>query len=234
MLTLWSTSKSEKKYVTRAILFLFTFSLLTNISFQHASAATVGTGRCTSTVGSSSYVQQVTISGSSDCLLKFTQGSTTWTPPVGVTNVRYLVVAGGAGGDRGVGGYFWGHGGGGGQVLDSTVTVSSSQNYSVVVGAGGTPGMGTASWVNSTTVTPTTTGAGNGGASTFASVTAAGGLAASIISPTGGSSGRGFAGGTSAGNMTTSGCVSNLCGAGFADSKNVYAISIESRDHAVS
>ena len=149
------------------------------------------------------------------CIVTFKNPAITygWTVPTGVTSIRVLTVGGGAGGDRGVGGYFWGHGGGGGQVVDTTVTATAGQGISIGVGAAGTAGIGTASWQTTTTVTPTTTSAGNGGSSNFGSTVAAGGQAASVISPTGGTSGSGKAGGTSTGSMSL-GCSSTSCGAG--------------------
>jgi len=60
-------------------------------------------------------------------------GTSSWTPPTGVTSVEYLVVAGGGGG-----GSYAGGGGGGGGVLYNTLSVSGS--YSIVVGAGGSGG----------------------------------------------------------------------------------------------
>ena len=56
-------------------------------------------------------------------------GTTTWTPPSGVSSVEYLVVAGGGGGSSG-------GGGAGGIVTGSNFPVSG--NTGVTVGAGGT------------------------------------------------------------------------------------------------
>ena len=71
-----------------------------------------------------------------------TVGSTTWTAPVGVTSVEYLVVGGGGGGGNG---YDTGGGGGGsaGVVLSGTMSVTSSNSYNVVVGSGGNGGENT-------------------------------------------------------------------------------------------
>lgn len=90
----------------------------------------------------------------------------TFTPPSGVTEVEYLVVAGGAGGG-GLpgGGNFGGAGGGGaGGLLSSTgYTVTPLQGYNVVIGAGGASGVGN------------TSQGGNGGDSSFDTITATGG-----------------------------------------------------------
>ncbi len=64
-----------------------------------AAAGTVTNGSCSSSVGetlTASIVQSGT-----DCILTFTSGANSWTPPTGVTAARVLIVGGGAGGDRG-------------------------------------------------------------------------------------------------------------------------------------
>jgi hypothetical protein len=60
-------------------------------------------------------------------------GTRTWTTPVGVTSVEYLVIGGGGGGSNG-GNY--GGGGGAGQFLTGT-GFSVSGNISLKIGAGG-------------------------------------------------------------------------------------------------
>jgi hypothetical protein len=59
-----------------------------------------------------------------------------WTVPTGFGNGRALVVGAGAGGDRGIGSSFWGHGGGGGEVRELPLSASTS-TISVLVGQGG-------------------------------------------------------------------------------------------------
>jgi len=77
--------------------------------------------------------------------------STTWTVPVGVYKVDYLVVGGGGGGANVEGG-----GAGGGGFVEGSLTVSPGTTYPITVGAGGA--------INS-----------NGGNSVFSIVTAYGG-----------------------------------------------------------
>ena len=161
-----------------------------------AEAVPIGSGNCVQDVGSTAGVT-VTQSGN-DCIVIFTNTTpTTWKAPIGVSNVRYLVVGGGASGDRGMCGPHWGHGGGGGQVRDSTLVVSAGTNYTVAVGAGGQA---------SSETCPDRNG-NNGSQSQFATVTAAGGLAAIANSAVGGTSGSGLPGGdaTSAGSSPAGG-----------------------------
>jgi prepilin-type N-terminal cleavage/methylation domain-containing protein len=82
-------------------------------------------------------------------------GTRTWTTPVGVSSVEYLVIGGGGGGGNGTATSYRGGGGGGGGFLTGTMSVSGNQT--LTVGAGGTAGGGT------------------GGNSVFGSVTASGG-----------------------------------------------------------
>jgi len=62
-------------------------------------------------------------------------GTTTWTPPAGVTSVEYLVV--GAGGGGGSAAVAIGGGGGAGEVQMGTLTALSGSAKTVTVGAGG-------------------------------------------------------------------------------------------------
>lgn len=62
-----------------------------------------------------------------------TIGTTTWTCPEGVTNIRLLVVGGGGGAGADVGG----GGGGGGVIYSSSYVVTPANVYGVVVGFGG-------------------------------------------------------------------------------------------------
>ena len=164
-------------------------------------AAAIGSGICVQDVGSTSGVT-VTQSGN-DCIVVFTSTtSTTWKAPAGVSTVRYLVVGAGASGDRGVCGVHWGHGGGGGQVKDSTLVVSAGTNYTVAVGTGGQGSE--AAICPSDAPTVATTGF-SGTLSQFGSITAAGGVRAVTKSTVGGASGAGFAGGTGTGTYPAGG-----------------------------
>ena len=68
-----------------------------------------------------------------------TVGSTTWTTPIGVTSVEYLVVAGGGGGGNGYDNA-GGGGGAGGMLLTGTINVTPGQSYTITVGDGGIGG----------------------------------------------------------------------------------------------
>ena len=136
-------------------------SALTVTTATTAKAATVGSGVCEQTVGSNVGVS--VIQDGNDCVVTFTDGSTTWTPPTGVTAVRALVVGGGGGGGAWVGG-----GGGAGGFRDvSSVSVTPGTPVSLSVGAGGTPAS-----VDSGSYSQFGT---NGGNSIFGSITATGG-----------------------------------------------------------
>jgi hypothetical protein len=65
--------------------------------------------------------------------------TTTWTAPIGVTTVEYLVVAGGGGAGNGFDNA-GGGGGAGGMVLTGTINVTSGQSYTITVGDGGIGG----------------------------------------------------------------------------------------------
>ncbi len=68
-------------------------------------------------------------------------GSVTFTPPTGVTQVDYLVVGGGGGGGSSTFFSTAGSGGGGaGGVVEGTLNVNDSTNYTITVGAGGAAG----------------------------------------------------------------------------------------------
>ena len=116
-----------------ALALVVSTSSVAGISSANAAAGTITSGGCSAAVGE---VLTATISQvGSDCVIKFTSGSNSWTVPAGVTSVRYLVVAGGGAG--GAAGYADGSGGGGaGGVLAGTFSVGAS-SYSVSVGAGG-------------------------------------------------------------------------------------------------
>jgi len=99
----------------------------------NAAAGTITSGACSAAVGE---VLTATISQvGSDCVIRFTSGSNSWTLPAGVTSVRYLVVAGGGAGGA-AGGVDGSGGGGAGGVLAGTFTPGAS-SYSITVGNGG-------------------------------------------------------------------------------------------------
>jgi hypothetical protein len=148
---------------------VFAVAVSTTVGFASTSvsAATVGTGACTATVGSSTGVTMNVVTG--ECVLRFANvGTTTWTVPSGVTTVRVLVVGAGGGGSTDLGG-----GGGGGQVVDSSTTAVSGE-VTISVGARGTAGSGR--------VGDLTSGGRTGSSSSFVSsggtVTAKGGSGA--------------------------------------------------------
>lgn len=83
---------------------------------------------CVESVSGAYTINKYTLSGA-------VTGTSAWTPPAGVTQVKYLVVAGGGGGVdatayQGIGG------GGGGAFLNSSMGVVNT-SYQVIVGTGG-------------------------------------------------------------------------------------------------
>jgi uncharacterized repeat protein (TIGR02543 family) len=162
------------------------FTAITAVSPQPAYAATIAAsdGSCVQDVGSTTGVTVTRIGN--DCIIVFTSlTSTTWKAPSGITLVRYLVVGGGASGDRGNCGTYWGRGGGGGEVRDSTLSVTGGTNYTVVVGKGG----------DASAVGCPNVGGNNGVASQFGSITSSPGLGGQANTGRGGSSGSGQIGG---------------------------------------
>jgi hypothetical protein len=112
-----------------------------------------------------------------------TVGASTFTPPLAVTSVDYLVVGGGGGG-----GARYGGGGGGGGVVSGTLAVTGGQAVALTVGGGGAGGVQRASGV--------TQGPGtNGSNSSLGAVNGSGG----------GGGGAGNAGGNTAGRAGASG-----------------------------
>jgi roadblock/LC7 domain-containing protein len=109
--------------------------------------------------------------GVTGVLLKYnTAGTSTFTPPTGVTNVRILVVGGGQGGAQAC---MSNNGGDGGEVIEiANQSVTPGTSYTITVGAGGAKNYGI------------------GGNSTFASITARGGHVGNPYS-----SGTGYASG---------------------------------------
>ena len=114
-----------------------------------------------------------------------TVGSTTWTAPIGVTSVEYIVVGGGGGGGGGydTGG---GGGGGGGMVLSGTTAVTSGTVYTVIVGAAGDASTNNYPSLNETA-------GGGGGSSSFDTIISLGGEGGKGSRTQTGSSGMGGA-----------------------------------------
>lgn len=110
----------------------------------------------------SNYNSTVSVVGG---LVLFTSvGTTSWTAPVGVTEVEYLVVAGAGGGGNGYDNA-GGAAGGAGMVLTGSLSVTPGESYTVTVGDGGNGGADTR-----------TNNAGSSGEnSVFATITALGG-----------------------------------------------------------
>lgn len=81
-------------------------------------AAGDSAGLCTQSVSDTTGVTVTKVG--SECVVQFTSARTlTWTPAYAIT-ARYLVVGAGASSTRGYCGYYWGQGGGGGEVLTGT------------------------------------------------------------------------------------------------------------------
>lgn len=147
--------------------------------------------------------------------------SGTWSAPAGVTSVTITAWGGGGGGMSGTAASGKGAGGGG-AYSSGTVTVTPSNNYTVTVGTGGSPGSGGGdSWFSTTgtvlakggaTGTATTGGAGGALASGVGTVKHSGGAG-------GNQSGNGKGGGGGGGSATASadgggGTASNNGGSG--------------------
>ena len=170
-------------------------------------SGTHGTATVTDTLSSG---ESVTLG---DGTLGWNDSQYTWTPDH-TGDVEYLVLGGGASGTRGVSGYYWGAGGGAGAVEEGSLSLTAATGYNAIVGSGGgTTGVnytetGT-SMYDSSSRTGFRTGF-NGFDSSFASVTANGGLTSiAWLTPIinnihaaayGGTSGNGNAGGN-LGNM---------------------------------
>jgi hypothetical protein len=131
-------------------------------------------------------------------------GTTSWTVPIGVTSVEYLVVGGGGGSGGGfdTGG---GGGGGGGMVLSGTFSVTPGTTYNVTVGDGGAGGISIRS-----PVSETNGAAGNN--SLFGSIIALGGG--------GGYASRQQSGGSSSGGISVSGLNPSTGGSGGGSSSD--------------
>ena len=168
------------------------------VQVQKASAASVGSGFCASTVNDSSGVT-VVVASNGDCIVSFATLVTTggnaaisyrnWTVPAGVSSVNVLIVAGGGGGGSSNSLKTGGAGGGGGVVVATNYTVTPSSTISVGTGAGGFGG----NCANGL----------RGGNSSFGSLTAIGGGWGSGCSATEGTGGSGGGGHFRAGARTT-------------------------------
>ncbi|MSW12643.1 MAG: DUF1566 domain-containing protein, partial [Actinobacteria bacterium] len=172
-------------------------------------ALTVGSGLTSTSTTSGGYR-----------IYSFTAGTGTVTVPSGgITNVEYLIVGGGASGNRGYDGQYYGLGGGGGGVTTATGFSAPGGAYTIVVGAGGS---------GCSSCSPIGSAQGNDGAnssvtnvSSGSSFSATGGVRGAITSTTsdvGGTSGTGTRGGVaytfSGGDGGANGNASNGAGGG--------------------
>jgi len=113
-----------------------------------------GTVNCTQLFASSNITiqgQTITGLGNPSMASYTTAGTYTWTPPTGVAQITVEIVGGGGGGGGGgatvqeAGG---GGGGGAGAYTKAVINVSSSNTYTIVVGAGGAGGTSTSGATN--------------------------------------------------------------------------------------
>jgi uncharacterized repeat protein (TIGR01451 family) len=115
--------------------------------------------------GTGGTITQMDVNGTNYYVHVFTNiGSTTFSPPAGVTNIEVLVVGGGGGGAGSSGNAGRGGGGAGGLIHRSAFVVSSG-NYTVTVGAGGSGGAssGQSGFSGNNSVFGTLTAIGGGG-----------------------------------------------------------------------
>lgn len=139
-------------------------------------------------------------------------GSTTWTAPLGVTSVNYLVVGGGGGGGQAADNAGAG-GGGAGMVLTGNITVAPGASYTVTVGDGGAGGnsgsnvgaQGGTVGSNSVFATITALGGGGGYASRSNTTLVGAAQVGSTTAATGGGGGPGGGGGAGGGGSTGAG-----------------------------
>ncbi|CAM8653257.1 Bacterial Ig-like domain 13 [Acidimicrobiia bacterium] len=134
------------------------------------------------------------------CVRSFTAtGSSTWTPPAGVTSIDYLVVGGGGGGATGGSGR---RGGAGGQVVEAADVAVSGAAISVTVGSGGgnNASGGASSLTGGVAAVTAAGGAGGGGPSgTGANGVTKSLSGSSVVYGSSGGSGGLYFGGTNAG-----------------------------------
>jgi uncharacterized repeat protein (TIGR02543 family) len=139
------TPKNRPKKAGYGLLsFLLIVSGLSVLNVPRAQA--IGTGICGSTLASPSGITSTVTQSGSFCIVTLTptshgtSGSGTWTVPSGVTQVEYLVAAGGGAGAGGNASEHGGGGGGAGGVATGTLDISTS-TLSIAVGTGGTGGV---------------------------------------------------------------------------------------------
>ena len=228
-----NSQKHKNSFLSVLLLAALFSSAHTHIA-QAAPVTATGTNPavCNQEVGNSTNVTAVRLAGG-DCVVQFRNaGSTTWTVPAGVTSVSALVIGGGGGGGFGS----LGGGGGAGEVLISGITTLSSGVVSgfsaipvtpsalvtIVIGSGGTSGApsgATATSANWASQSATATKGGNGGPSSFGSVTADGGGGGGGSSPNNNGQPGGSGGGSAA---SGSGGAVDLSGvSGWSSYKNV-------------
>jgi hypothetical protein len=148
------------------------FSIV-SVTPAFAAAGSVTNGLCTSTVGETTTVEVFQVGN--DCVVRFTSGSNSWTPPTDVREIDLLVVAGGGAGGRRSGG----GGGAGGLVYLTNINVTPGTAVSLAVGAGGASANSTyaqgANGSDSTfSLTSVVTAKGGGGGGSGGGVTYAG------------------------------------------------------------
>jgi hypothetical protein len=156
-----------------------------------------------------------------------TAGSYTWVAPTGANRADVLIVAGGAGGS-GPGNRTGGGGGGGGVRYQAAMTITAGTSYSVVVGAGGTGGIGSDLGIKganggNSQFTASYVAVGGGGGGTWNTVTtegsgksggSGGGIWHGSGAPGAGTAGQGYAGGAVSGGFVDNGSVTLFGGTG--------------------
>jgi len=81
----------------------------------------------------------------SDCVISFTSGTGTWTPPAGLNAANLLIIGGGGGGGAAYDNAGAGGGGAGLVTYQSLFTIQSNGRYTISVGAAGSAGVGSSS-----------------------------------------------------------------------------------------
>jgi hypothetical protein len=114
--------------------------LLQSILITPSQSASLGTSPCNVTVNTAATA--AITNDANFCYLVFKSGLNSWTAPVGVTNISFLLIGGGGAGG---GGAWAGGGGAGGVVYDANYPVTPGSSYSTSIGAGGSPGGATLS-----------------------------------------------------------------------------------------
>lgn len=199
--------KSRRLWATAVTLAALMSTLTTSPSYAlTVSAAGDTAGLCTQTVSDTTGITVTKVG--SECVVQFTAATTvTWTPQYAIS-ARYLVVGGGGSGTRGYCGYYWGQGGGGGEVL-----VGTGRNFPANTGVTVTVAAATGRRGDCAVG-----GGADGSASVLGTLTARGGKASlntttSNAGAIGGASGNGNAGGTGTANGVY-GCATGACQSG--------------------